>query len=313
MSCELSVLICAYNEVENIPTLFERVYAVLEGLGCTYEIVIVNDGSTDGTTELLVSLAAQFQQLKVVNFVRNFGQHAAFAAGLEHVGGERVIWMDADLQDLPEEIPALWEKAKCGHPIVYAIRKDRKDSLFRRVGSRLFFQMFQALTRQNLPRNMSTFRIMSRDVVTEFLRLKERNRISAGLIGWLGFSYGTVEVEHAERNAGESKYNWIKLSRLVFDSIAGYSYLPLRLTTYFGSLVSLGAFLYVLVTVYRKFRYGFIVPGYASTLVSVLLLGGLQLTMMGVLGEYIGRILTEVQGRPLFVIEKRLNFTEEPD
>ena len=162
MSCEVSVLVCAYNEEENIPTLFERLYAVLENLDCSYEIVVVNDGSSDGTLQLLKELSKRHPQLKIVNFVRNFGQHAAFAAGLEHVQGQRVIWMDADLQDLPEMIPALLDKHREGYPIVYAIRQERKDSWFRRTGSRLFFRLFNALTSQNLPANMSTFRVMSR-------------------------------------------------------------------------------------------------------------------------------------------------------
>lgn len=311
MSCEVSVLICAYNEEENIPTLFERLYATLETLNCEYEIVVVNDGSTDQTLPLLKQIAQRHPQLKIVNFVRNFGQHAAFAAGLEHVSGERVVWMDADLQDLPEMIPPLLDKHREGYPIVYAIRQERKDSWLRRMGSRYFFRLFNWLTQQNLPANMSTFRVMSRQVVTEFLRLKERNRISAGLIGWLGFPYGTVQVEHAERHAGESKYTMLKLMRLVFDSIAGYSYIPLRFTTYAGGGISFFAFLYVLFTIYRKLRYGFVVPGYATTIVCVLMLGGLQLMLMGVLGEYIGRILTEVQARPLFVVSDRINFKDE--
>lgn len=307
MPCEVSVLVCAYNEVENISPLFERVHAALTSMGCTFEIVVVNDGSTDGTTELLAELARRHPALKVVNFVRNFGQHAAFAAGLDYVKGERVVWMDADLQDLPEEIPALIEKHREGHPIVYAIRKERKDAPHRRLGSLLFFRMFNYMTSQNLPRNMSTFRVMSKAVVEQLRRLEERNRISAGLIGWLGFPYGTLEVRHGERAAGESKYTMAKLFRLTFDSIAGYSYLPLRLATYTGGAVSIGAVLFTVWIIFRKFKYGIVIPGYASTMVCILVLGGLQLLMIGILGEYLGRILTEVQARPLYVVASSLN------
>lgn len=303
----LSVLICAYNEALNLPPLCARLLTVLEGMGIPYEVVIVNDGSQDETRAVLDGLAASNVRIKAVHLIRNFGQHAAIAAGMRHVSGDAVVWMDADLQDVPEEIPRLVAPLQEGFDVVYGVRVERQDSLFRRMGSNLYFSLFRLLTGQKLPRGISTFRALSRKVIDAFNHLGERSRMTAGLIGWLGFRTTTVPVEHAPRGSGQSKYNVWSLIRLTLDGMTGYSYLPLRLASFLGLSVSFMAALYALVIGGRKFFFAIDVPGYASLMVSVLFMGGVQLIILGILGEYVGRILTEVQARPLFLVDEVVN------
>jgi glycosyltransferase involved in cell wall biosynthesis len=307
----VSVLVCAYNEVGNLLPLYERLTAVFVNASCEHEIVIVDDGSVDGTRDLLQSLAKHDSRLKTIHLVRNFGQHAAFAAGLERVSGQVVIWMDADLQDVPEEIPKLIAKHQEGFPVVYAIREGRNDPLYRRLGSEAFFSLFCRLAGQNLPRGMSTFRLLDRKVVRAFLQLKERSRITAGLMGWLGYPYGCVSVRHEARHAGTSKYSPIRLVKLTLDSFTAFSYLPLRIASLAGLVLSVPSFLFALVTVLRKLIWQDVAPGYASVFAVILFTAGLQLFMLGIVGEYIARALTEVQGRPLFVVDDVSNLAEE--
>ncbi len=299
----LSIVIPCFNEEESLDELYLRLRKVLEENGLNYRLIFVDDGSTDKTIQKLIELRSGDKRVRVLELSRNFGHQAALCAGLDHSGGDAVIMMDADLQHPPELIPELISKWKEGHEIVYTIRKDPPGtSLFKRKTASCFYRLINLLARINIPENSADFRLLDKKVVDEFMRIKERTRFLRGLIRWVGFRQCPVCYEAAPRFAGRSKYTLWRMIRLAFDGITSFSTFPLHLATFFGSFISILGFAYALYALYVRLFTGRALPGWASMVVTVLFLGGIQLLCLGIIGEYIGRIYTESKFRPLYVL-----------
>lgn len=310
---ELSVVIPIYNEEENIPELYSQLTEVLARL-CSgeglpedgYEIIMVDDGSKDRSWTLIKGLHEKDPRVKGICFSRNFGHHIALTAGLDHAGGKAVILMDGDLQDPPEQILRLREKFNEGYDLVYGIRKEKKDSLFKRVTSSLFWWFINKFSDIDIPRNQTLLRMFDRKVLDVLKDMRERARFIHGMIAWTGFRTYLQEIEHAPRKHGVSKYNMIKLMKLAFHAITSFSIVPLRLATYLGIMSSGMGLFYAFYFLYKKIFLGIPVLGYASIIVAVLFIGGVQLLILGIMGEYIGRVYQEVQKRPLYILRDRL-------
>jgi glycosyltransferase involved in cell wall biosynthesis len=300
---EFSVVIPLYNEEENIRELFARLSSVMEKMG-TFEIILVDDGSRDGSWRLIRELHERDKRVKGISFSRNFGHHIAITAGLDHAAGKAVILMDGDLQDPPEEIPKLWERLRSGYDLVYGIRKEKKDSLTKRFTSWCFWWLINRLSGIAIPRNQTLLRIFDRKVLEALNGMRERARFIHGMIAWTGFRIFLQEVEHSPRARGVSKYNVIKLFRLAFNAITSFSTFPLRLATYLGLFSSGVGLFYAFYFLYKKIFLGIPVLGYASIIVAVLLVGGVQLLMLGIMGEYLGRVYHEVQARPIYIVRE---------
>lgn len=302
----LSVVIPVYNEEEVLPELYLRLRAVLDKLDKEYEIVFVDDGSNDKSFEILQLLHRQNSNARVLRLSRNFGHHVAVTAGLDHARGDFVVLMDADLQDQPEFIPTLLAKTGEGYDIVYAIRQARQDALFKRVTAALFWKIIRKLSGIEVPANQAMLRVMSRRYVNALKSIRERSRFLGGIMAWVGFRQIGIPVPHGERFAGKSKYSLWKMIKLTLNAVCAFSYVPLQLATYFGFAVSFLAVAYSIVLVIQKLFYD-LAPGFASLMVGILFMGGVQLITIGILGEYVGRTFSESQQRPLYFIETDIN------
>ncbi|HEY2475428.1 MAG TPA: glycosyltransferase family 2 protein [Candidatus Cybelea sp.] len=303
-----SVVVPLYNEAANVAPLLERLSAAIDRVrdDYEYEIVLVNDGSTDGT---LAAIRAEMQHrthIVLVNLSRNFGHQLAATAGIEIAAGDAIILMDGDLQDPPELLVDFLRKWREGYDVVYAVRRTRKgESAFKLVTARAFYRIINRLTKLSIPVDTGDFRLMSRRSVEAVRRLPERHRFLRGMVSWVGFNQTALEYDRDERHAGNTKYPLPKMIRFAMDGITSFSDAPLRFASYFGFAVSAVAFVYaVVVIVMRTFNLkpAFYTPGWASTIVAVTFLGGVQLISLGILGEYLGRVYDEVKGRPLYLI-----------
>jgi len=308
ISC--SMVIPVFNEEEVLLELYKRLTTVMEKLNEKYEIIFVDDGSKDKSFEILKKLCQQDKRLKIIRFSRNFGHHIAVTAGLDYAGGNTIVLMDADLQDPPEEIPKLYKKFKEGYDIVYAIRKTRNDSFFKKLFSKLFYKIFKLVSKVEIPPNIGIFRIISKQVVNNLKKCREKSRFVIALIGWTGFSSIGVETNRDERYAGKSKYNFLKSTKLAIDSIVSFSSFPLHLISILGFLVAAFSFVIGIYMSIKKIFFGMPVSGYASLIISLYFLGGIQLIIIGIIGEYIGRIYSETQNRPLYIIKEEIGFNE---
>lgn len=293
-----------FNEEENVPIFLSSVSAVLESIGISYEIICVNDGSTDSTLQCLIEKKSIYPTLRVVNLTRNFGKEGALSAGLSVADGEAVIPIDADLQDPPEVIEKLITEWQKGYDVVLAKRVNRSsDHVAKRLSASMFYRFHNFISKQNIPENVGDFRLMSRRVATEIIKLPENQRFMKGLFSWVGFKTTTVEYERAERHAGSSGFNAWTLWNFALDGVTGFSTAPLRLWLYLGIIFSTLAFIMGAYIVIKTLFFEINVPGYASIIIVVLFFGGIQLTSIGVLGEYIGRIYLESKRRPSYIIE----------
>ncbi len=299
-----SVVVPVYNEVESLPELYRRVRAVMESLGEPWELVLVDDGSIDGSTELMRRLREQDpEHIRPVIFSRNFGHQIAVTAGIDYARGKAVILMDADLQDPPEVIPQLVEKWREGYHVVYAVRKAREgESWFKKASAALFYRLIRRITDVDIPPDTGDFRLMDRRVVDVLRQMKERHRFLRGMAAWVGFRQIGVPYVRAPRYAGETKYPLRKMLKFAWDAITSFSYAPLQMATYLGFLSAGMAILAIPVVVMARLAGSHAFYGQATTLIAVLFLGGVQLIFLGILGEYIGRIYDEVKGRPLYVV-----------
>lgn len=308
----LSILVPMYNEVESIPAFFPALNKVLMQLDMDYQVVCVDDGSTDGTLELLAQMADVDEHLRVVVLSRNFGKEVALTAALDYADGDAVIPIDSDLQDPPELIPAMIKKWREGYDVVYAKRHSRaSDSRLKRKTAEWFYSAINKLSEIEIPRDVGDFRLLDRRVVDAVKSLPERERFMKGLFCWPGFKSAVVEFERPIRSKGTSKFSYWKLWNFALSGITSFSTLPIRLGTYLGVLVSGVAMLFGLFIIVKTLVLGVDVPGYASLLVIVLFIGGIQLFFMGVMGEYIGRIYTEVKNRPLYFVDREIGFDKE--
>jgi glycosyltransferase involved in cell wall biosynthesis len=309
--CILTIIVPVKDEEQAVAPFVERVSEVLKDIPDfargRYEILFVDDGSDDATLEAIRRAHAGDAHVRAVSFSRNFGKEAALTAGLEHARGQAVVPMDVDLQDPPEVLPQMIEKWRAGFEIVYGVRSDRaSDSLPKRLTADLYYRAHNWLSNDKIPVHAGDFRLLDRKVVDAILRMPERNRFMKGMFAWAGFRQTSVPYSRPARTSGSSKFNYWKLWTFALDGITSSSTVPLRVWSYLGGLVALFALAYAIFIAVRTVAFGNDVPGYASLMVSVLFLGGLQLLSLGVLGEYVGRILTETKARPLYIIREQI-------
>ncbi len=308
----ISIIVPMYNEESVLQTLFDALTDVMQQCDVDYEIVCVDDGSKDSTRSKLRAYAAQDPRIKAVLLARNFGKEAAMTAALDFAAGDAVIPIDADLQDPPELIRDMIGRWREGFDVVYAKRISRQsDTAMKRNSAGLFYKIFNRLSEMPIPENVGDYRLMDRRVVEAIRQLPEKDRFMKGLFCWPGFSNTTIEFERKERADGESKFNYWKLWNFALNGITSFSSLPIRMGVYLGLIVSLVAFIYGAVIMLKTLVFGVQVPGYASIMVVVLFIGGIQLFFLGLMGEYIGRIYKEVKNRPIYIVDQAIGFTEK--
>ncbi|MBV9972729.1 MAG: glycosyltransferase family 2 protein [Candidatus Eremiobacteraeota bacterium] len=302
----VSVVCPAFNEEGNIPEVVERIDRILAARAdhLPYEIIIVNDGSSDGTLETARQMIARYPALRVVNLSRNFGHQLAATAGIDVARGDAIVLIDSDLQDPPELIGTFLERWRQGYDVVYAVRRSRKgESRFKIASARWFYRLEQRLTNIQIPLDTGDFRLISRRVADVLRQSREKHRFLRGLTSWAGFAQIGVPYDREARHAGKSKYSLSKMLRFAIDGLTSFSEIPLRFATYVGFLVSGLSFVYAIVILALKFAHRN-TPGYTSMMVAILFLGGVQLITIGILGEYVGRIYDQSKHRPLYVIDR---------
>jgi glycosyltransferase involved in cell wall biosynthesis len=299
----VSVVVPVHNEVEVLPRFQERLLGVLEAVDADFEVIFVEDSSTDDTWPLLRQICDDDRRFRALRLSRSFGHQGALTAGMWAAEGDVVVTMDGDLQHPPETIPALLAKVAEGNDVVYAVRSPTdSESRLTILRAHAFYWMLNRLARLDLPHGVADFRCMSRDVVNALSSMPERNRFLRGMTRWVGFRQAVVEYDRAPRAAGTSKYNLGAMTRLAADAIVSFSTIPLKIASVLGLVVSLLGVVYGLVTIVQRLFGETGVPGYASLLVAVLVLGGVQLACLGIIGQYLGRTYEESKGRPLFII-----------
>ncbi len=307
----LSLVVPVYNEIETLAEFYRRAGAVLQQCGNEYEIIFVDDGSSDGSLEQMRRVAASDPRVRVVSFSRNFGHQTAVTAGLNYSTGAAVVVIDSDLQDPPEVISDLVARWREGYQVVYAVRRNRKEGWVKRAAYRLFYRLLRRLAYVNMPLDAGDFAIMDRCVVDLLNEMPERNRFVRGIRAWVGFRQTGLEYDRHPRFAGESKYPFTKLMRLAYDGVISYSFVPLRVATQLGFVTSLVAFAAMAYVLGLRIFLGTKLIGWTSTIAAILFLGGVQLMFIGILGEYVGRIFDEVKRRPLYVVKELVGFDAE--
>jgi dolichol-phosphate mannosyltransferase len=317
----ISVVIPCYNEEPVLEVLYERLTDAAQQWGIPYEVIVVDDGSQDGTWEKLTEIHRRDLRWRAIRFSRNFGHQTAISAGMQEARGQAVVILDADLQDPPEVVSQFLQKWREGYQVVYGIRRRRKEPFWKQVAYFLFYRFLRAIAATPIPVDTGDFCLMDRRVVDVLNRMPERNRFVRGLRAWAGFRQIGVEYERHARAAGRPQYTFRKLVQLAIDGIFSFSIWPLRLATRLGLLVSTVAFLGVIFTFLQRIYADWFdkylglrpVPGFATTVIAILFLGGVQLICLGIIGEYIGRIYEEVKGRPHWIICDRLGDSRESE
>ncbi len=305
----ISVVVPMYNEADSIDAFFERLEQTLSGLGEAYEIVCVDDGSTDASAERVLARRHRNPAIKIVQLSRNFGKELALTAGLDHASGAAVAVIDADQQDPPEILPGLLAKWRDGFDVVYARRVSRdSDTAAKRVTASWFYRIYNRLTDIGIPSDTGDFRLMDRKVVEALGHLPERNRFMKGLFSWVGYRQAALDYEREPRAFGKTKWNYWRLWNLAIEGITSFSTVPLRVWSYVGFTVAFVAIIYALFLIFRTIVQGVDVPGYASLMVVVLFMGGVNLLTLGIIGEYLGRTYMEAKGRPLYLVRERHGF-----
>jgi dolichol-phosphate mannosyltransferase len=305
MKITYSIVAPIYNELETLPELYRRVKEVMDSTGETWELVLVDDGSTDGSTEAICKLGKQDKRVRPVIFARNFGHQIAITAGWDYARGDAVVIIDADLQDPPELILEMAKKWREGYEVVYAVRAEREgESWFKLWTASLFYRLIYRITDVKIPLDTGDFRLMDRKVVNVLKQMRERHRFPRGMSAWVGFKQIGVNYKRAARVAGETKYPFRKMFRLAINAITSFSYFPLQVATFFGFASAGIAILAIIPVVYLRITGSQAFFGQATTLIAVLFLGGVQLICVGILGEYIGRLYDEAKGRPLYIVRE---------
>lgn len=301
----LSIVVPAFNEADNLLALYDRLAPILDGLGESWELVLVNDGSKDATLDVMQRLHAQDGRIAIVNFSRNFGKEAATTSGLDHAAGEAVILLDADLQDPPELIPEMVAAWRRGFDTVYAQRRQRRgETWLKRVTAAVFYRVLSHTGPVRVPHDTGDFRLISRRVVTALGEFREHHRFMKGLFAWVGFPSCAVSYDRSPRHAGHSAWNYWKLWNLALEGITSFTTAPLRIATYLGLTIGVGAGFYLAAIIIGTLIFGNKVSGYPSLLAVTLLLGGTQLVTLGIIGEYLARVFDEVKCRPLYLVER---------
>ncbi len=305
MPVELSVIAPLLNEEKNVYELYNRLSNSLRQLNVSYEIILVDDGSTDQTLFAIEKIAREDSHVKYISFSRNFGHQLALYAGLVKSNGENVVLIDGDLQDPPEIINELWSKQQEGYDVVYARRNMRKgESFLKKLTAKIFYRLLNRITAVNIPVDTGDFRIINRKVVNELLRMNDHTKFLRGQIAWLGFKETAISYQRDERKSGNTNFKYRTMFRFAFDGITGFSNFPLKVASVTGIIVSLFAFAFIIYILLAKFVWGQTITGWASIMVTVLFLGGIQLLSVGIIGEYISRINDSVRNRQLYIINK---------
>jgi len=308
-----SVVVPAFNEEEVIEESYKRLTKVMSSTNEKYELIFVNDGSQDRTAELIKNICKKDKNVKLINFSRNFGHQTAITAGMDNSSGKAVVVIDADLQDPPEVILEMIKKWKEGYEVVYGKRLKRKgETLFKKLTAAAFYRILNRLTTVDIPVDTGDFRLIDRKVCDVMKSLTEKNRYVRGLVSWVGYKQIAVEYVREERWAGETKYPLKKMLKFAADAITSFSYKPLRLATYIGFSLSGLSFIYLIIVICQKLFGSNTAPGWASILAVNLFFNGIILIMLGVIGEYIGRIYDESKNRPLYIISEKIGFDENP-
>jgi dolichol-phosphate mannosyltransferase len=306
-----SIIIPIYNEQETLPELCRRLASVLNGLDRPVEVLLVDDGSSDASFSMLADMHRSDPRFKVIRLSRNFGHQVAISAGIDYSAGEAIMIMDGDLQDPPELLPEFLAKWKEGYDVVFAVRRKRKESFLKKLAYFTFYRLLQRIAAIDIPLDSGDFSLIDRRVADALRAMPERRRFVRGIRSWVGFRQVGVEYERGRRFAGEAKYTSSKLFRLALDGIFSFSFAPLRLASYTGFAISLISFALALFYLLQKIFVGIDTKGWASTIVIILFLGGVQLLTIGIIGEYIGRVYDEVKRRPLYVVSDWLGFEQK--
>jgi polyisoprenyl-phosphate glycosyltransferase len=315
----LSIVSPMYNEAGNLPEFVRQVHAAIDSLGVEWELILVNDGSKDSSLAKARELAGGDGRLRVVSFSRNFGHEAASTAGLRYASGQAVALIDSDLQDPPAVIPAMLAQWRAGFQIVYGVRsKRREETALKRATSWLFYRLMRRMAKIDLPKDTGDFQLMDRRVVDAFNALPERNRFVRAMVCWTGFRATGVPFERAPRFAGKTHYSYLKLVRLAIDSLTGFTTAPLKIATWLGMLIAAGALVWILVVLYQYFFWTtadgmpYRPAGFTFLYIAILLLGGVQIFLMGLIGEYLARTYEQIQSRPLYIVDELVNFQDTP-
>ncbi len=302
---EISVIVPLKNEEKNVFELYTRLTAVLNKIALPYEIILIDDGSKDNTFFVIEKFAKEDSHIKYISFSRNFGHQAALFAGLEKCQGTYAILIDGDLQDPPEAIERLFTKIKEGYNIVYAKRLSRKgETFFKKLTAKFFYRLLNNITATSIPLDTGDFRIMDRKVTDELLRMKEPNKFLRGQIAWLGFKESFITYSREERKNGNTSFRYSNMFQFAFDGITGFSNFPLKFASLSGIVVSVFAFAFIVYVLLAKLVWGQTITGWASMMVTILFLGGIQLLSIGIIGEYISRINDAVRNRQPYIIDK---------
>lgn len=304
----LSIVAPVYNEEVLLPEFYRRTVAAIEPLGIPFEIVLINDGCRDRSPEIMRELHAQDPRVKIVSFSRNFGHQMAITAGIDYARGQAIAIIDSDLQDPPEVIVEMYQKWQEGYQLIYGVRSEREgESWFKKTTASAFYRIVANITNVKIPVDTGDFRLIDRRVADALRSLREYNRFMRGLSIWTGFRQVGVSYKRDARKAGETKYPLKKMLRFAFDGITSFSYLPLQLATYVGTVTAILSAVGIVIAIILRLVMGYnVLGGQTTTLVSVLFLGGVQLIFLGVIGEYIGRIYDEVKRRPLYIVAEAL-------
>lgn len=307
-----SIVAPCWNEEGSLPELYRRIKEVLERTEDSWELVLINDGSTDRTATLMQELHKADSRIHYIDFARNFGHQVAVTAGMDYAQGDAVILIDADLQDPPELILEMIEKWREGFEVVYAVRRERKgETWFKLFTAKLFYRLIYRITDVDIPLDTGDFRLMDRKVVEQLKEMREHHRFIRGMTSWVGFKQTGVSYVREERFAGETKYPLRKMIKLAITAITGFSIFPLQLATFIGFVIAVLSALLILVVIIARLSGSQAFFGQASTLVMVLFMGGVQLISLGIIGEYLGRIYDEVRARPLYVVNKVVGFEKQ--
>jgi dolichol-phosphate mannosyltransferase len=305
----ISLILPVYNESRSLPELFAAlIKLVREEAEYDFEFIFVNDGSVDNSLDLLLELVHKDSRFKVLDLSRNFGQQAAFTAGYDYARGEAIITMDSDLQDPPEVISQLLQKWKEGNDIVYARRKSRNDGFLKKITANIYYWLLEKSSDFKLPRNVGDFRLINKKVLAELKKCREKSRYLRGIVAWIGFKYDFVDFERPNRKFGETAYTWRRMFKFAFDGFAGFSMFPLKIAAYLGSLALLISILLFVIGIWDYFVNHNTYPLYRWLVNIIFGFVGLQFLLIWLLGEYIGRIYDQAKDRPLYIVDKKVNF-----
>jgi len=304
----ISLVVPVYNESGVIQLFIDQVDLILKKIDYKYEIIFIDDGSTDNTSLELENIYKSYENIRVIKFSRNFGKEAAISAGIDYSNGDALIPIDVDMQDPPELIVDFIHQWQAGYDVVYGVREDRAlDNIGKRITSRFFYSIFNKISKTKIPYNVGDYRLIDRKVINVIKMLPERNRFMKGLFSWVGFKSIGIPYKRPERSSGKTKWNYWKLWNFSIDGITGFSTAPLKIWMYIGGVISIVSLFYALLLIIKVTISGIDVPGYTSTLVAILFLGGLQLLVLGIYGEYLGRIYEESKSRPIYILDSILD------